>query len=42
MEREKEIRLAERDLARGVRRSVRWVWTSFTEDSIAIRWFTIA
>ena len=37
-----EIKFAERDFAKGVRRSVRWSWTSFTEDSIAMRWFTRA
>ena len=38
----KAMNVAGRDFIRGANRSVRWLWTSLTELSIAIRWFTIA
>lgn len=38
----KARKVAGREWARGVRREVRWDWTSLMEDSIAMRWLTIA
>lgn len=36
------MNVAGMDFVRGVNRSMRWFWTSLTELSIAMRWFTNA